>query len=238
MTPLHYATDGGLLSMVDKLIQSGAWTTKRNKFGETPLHLACGHGDMPTVKLLMDQTPGIVVNGGDNSGWTAMHRALTSGNDDSAEWLSSQPKVKVGVRDKHGRLPIHFAAAYASEAMLDSFSQRFPAQVWATDRFGYTLLHMAVVGANLPNISYLLDHFPDMDRNAQNKWGKQPLDYARHESIREMLLEKGFTNSAMHLEQRNPPEEGGFFNWVTQCVRFFHGMVIGEAKPSSLARNW
>lgn len=230
MTPLHYAADVGLVSMVDKLIQSGAWTTKRNRFGETPLHLACRRRNMSTVKLLMNHTSEIVVNGGDNSGWTAMHRALASGNRDPASWLSSQPTVKVGVRDKHGRLPIHFAAAYATEAVLDSLSRRSPAQVWATDHFGYTLLHMAVVGANLPNISYLLGHFPYMDRNAQNKWGKQPLDYADHEDIREMLLVKGFEHSAMHVEQRNQPEGEGFSDWVTQCVRFFHGMVIGNTR--------
>lgn len=201
MTPLHYATDYGMLSMVEKLIQRGASTSERNKFGETPLHVACGHGDMPIVKLLLNHTPKRVVNGQDCSGWTAIHRALTSGDDDLAEWFSSQSTVSVHVRDKHGRLPIHFAAAYASRTMLQSFSQRFPSQVWATDRFGYTLLHMAVVGANRPNISYLLNHFPDMDPNAQNKWGKQPLDYARHESIKDMLLENGFRHSATHVKQ-------------------------------------
>lgn len=134
-----------------------------------PLHLACGQVDIPTVNILMDYAPELVVNGRDGSGWMVMHCALTSGDDDLADWLSSQPVVAVGVRDKHGGLPAHFAAACAPIAMLDSFSRRFPSRVWATDHFGYTLLHMAVVGVNLPSISYLLGDVPDVDSNAQNK---------------------------------------------------------------------
>lgn len=80
--------------------------------------------------------------------------------------------MNVYASDKHGRLSIHLAGAYASAAMLDSFSWRFQSQVCATDCFDYRPLHKAVVGANLPNISYLLFHVLDVDRNAQNKWGK------------------------------------------------------------------
>jgi hypothetical protein len=53
---------------------------KKNKFGETPLHLVCKNknGSMERLEMIL-ATPNVDVNARDNNGWTALHEAIGAG---------------------------------------------------------------------------------------------------------------------------------------------------------------
>ena len=48
---IYRATRFGKLSIVDTLLERGASVNVRNKFGSTPLHLACEYGHHDIVKV-------------------------------------------------------------------------------------------------------------------------------------------------------------------------------------------
>ncbi|XP_055356034.1 LOW QUALITY PROTEIN: ankyrin repeat domain-containing protein 11-like [Paramacrobiotus metropolitanus] len=53
---------------------------RRDPKGETPLHVACRKGDMPTIRKLMEE--GVDVNAADYAGWTPLHEAANHGRED------------------------------------------------------------------------------------------------------------------------------------------------------------
>ncbi|KAK4108081.1 ankyrin, partial [Canariomyces notabilis] len=85
---------------------------EKTKDGETALHLAARKGHFRVLKLLASQSPVHVLNAKDKNGWTVAHRAISSGNDEMFLWLTKHPLIDLGLRDKHGRRPVAFAAAY------------------------------------------------------------------------------------------------------------------------------
>jgi len=58
---------------------------KKNKKGETPLHVACGKGLLDKVRQLLDE--GANPNTQDNAGWTPLHEVASCGRTEIAELL-------------------------------------------------------------------------------------------------------------------------------------------------------
>lgn len=71
-TPLHWAAEHGLYSIVAKLLDNGAAVDAADQFGRTPLHLAVPYTDV--AQLLIDA--GAEVNAADIFGRTPLHAAL------------------------------------------------------------------------------------------------------------------------------------------------------------------
>ena len=76
-TLLHSACNPGSHEVATLLLSLGAVVNARDCFDETPLHLACWHGNVDTVRLLLD-------HGAEDSlsheGLTAFHRACMNGH--------------------------------------------------------------------------------------------------------------------------------------------------------------
>ncbi|XP_046697552.1 ankyrin repeat domain-containing protein 31 isoform X1 [Silurus meridionalis] len=79
---------------------------KRNKFGETPLHLAVMKGDLQSVKDIIEV--GARVNLADNAGWTPLHEAALGHNCAIAETLL-KAGAKVNSVGYEGIMPLHDA---------------------------------------------------------------------------------------------------------------------------------
>ncbi|KAK4207907.1 ankyrin repeat-containing domain protein [Rhypophila decipiens] len=187
----------GVLSVVEALLKRGLSTEKKTKYGETALHLAAQQGHLQVVKLLASHSPSHVLNAKDNNGWTVSHRAITSGNQELFLWLANHPQVDLGLRDKHGRRPVAFAAAYGTLAMLKDVLSRRPGDITHKDSFGNTLFHMAALGSSTQNLSYLLQLAEEgqLDRPGINSWGRTVLDLAPTQGMADYLRDLGFEHS-------------------------------------------
>lgn len=127
-TPLHIAAALGDEHMVKLLLQKGANKDIRNHARRTPYDVAAenGHarlfdvlrlgdslcsaarkGEVRTILRLLEN--GASVNGGDQHGWTALHRACFKGRVDAVRVLLEKG-VDVDARDEEGYTALHCAA--------------------------------------------------------------------------------------------------------------------------------
>lgn len=209
---LHIAAKEGSFYTVERLLERGIDVHGLTPQGETVLHLAAANGHYRILKLLVANADPKLLNTKDqridprnpyangcsdsigSNGWTPLHLAVTSGNDDLVLWLIHHPWINLHIKDKHGRQAIAFAAAFGSKTMLQGFLSRDPAQFAHKDLFGNGLLHMASSGSNRENFDFLLslEVTPDL---GPNKWGNTIVDLAPTLAIDEHLHELGFVHS-------------------------------------------
>lgn len=198
---LHVAAREGVVPAVEGLLSRGVSASEKTKYGETALHLAASNGHLRVLKLLASKSPIHVLNAKDHNGWTAAHRAVTSGNEELVLWLIQQPNINLDLRDKHGRRATAFAAAYGTETMLKAFLERRPDDITHLDSFGNTLFHMAGTGSNQQNFSFLYSLYKQglVACPGANKWGKTVVDLAPTSDIEKYLRGLGFAHSERYL---------------------------------------
>ncbi|XP_022687854.1 BRCA1-associated RING domain protein 1-like isoform X1 [Varroa jacobsoni] len=85
---------------------SNSKMNKKNRLGETPLHVACKKGNLERVKELLTQ--GATPNTQDNAGWSPLHEVAQTGNIDIARLLIENG-AQVDVASECKTLPIHDA---------------------------------------------------------------------------------------------------------------------------------
>ena len=78
-TPLHIACRKSCqFSLVRSLLDCGAQAHKRDRIGQSPLHVACLNGSVATVRAILEAA-GLATEP-DNDLMTPMHAAAISGN--------------------------------------------------------------------------------------------------------------------------------------------------------------
>lgn len=159
-TPLHIAAGLGDEHMVKLLLHKGANKDIRNRLGKTAYDVAaeCGHtrlfdalrlgdnlcaaarkGELHTVQRLLEN--GALINGRDQHGWTALHRASFKGRADMARMLLDKG-VDVNARDEDGYGALH-CAAEAGQAEVIELLVKKGADVDARTNKGVTALQIA-----------------------------------------------------------------------------------------------
>lgn len=235
---LHVAVKEGSFAAVKQLLARGIEVDGLTSQGETVLHLAAAKGHYRIIQLLVAKANPDLLNAKDrridpknpyakplcstgSNGWTPLHLAVTSGNDDLVLWLINHPWINLNLKDKHGRQAIAFAAAFGSKIMLKSFLSRVPDQVSHKDSFGNSLLHMASLGSNRENFDFLfsLENAPYCGRN---KWGNAIVDLAPTLAMDEHLHELGF----LHSEERR-----------SSCLRVLDRRWMYESKVVALCHR-
>ncbi|KAB1212628.1 Ankyrin repeat and protein kinase domain-containing protein 1 [Morella rubra] len=127
-TPLHIAASLGDEYMVKLLLQKGANKDIRNRVGKTAydvaveygqnrlfdilrlgdsLCIASRKGEVRTIQKLLEN--GAAINGRDQHGWTALHRASFKGKVDAVRALLEKG-IDIGAKDEDGYTALHCAA--------------------------------------------------------------------------------------------------------------------------------
>jgi len=98
--------------------KGGGVDDKRNKFGETPLHVAAKKGEVSKVKELLGQ--GANANIPDAAGWYPLHEVAVSGKDGAVDIMSLliSHGATVDVFSGDGITPLHDAVMYGSKEQV------------------------------------------------------------------------------------------------------------------------
>ncbi|KAL0426643.1 UNVERIFIED_CONTAM: hypothetical protein Slati_2839100 [Sesamum latifolium] len=159
-TPLHVASFLGDEQMVKLLLHKGANKDVRNKSGKTAYDLAAenGHtklfdalrlgdnlavaarkGEVRTIIRLLEN--GASINGQDQNGWTALHRAAFKGRMDAARALIEKG-IDVNAKDEDGYTALHCAAESGQADVIELLVKK-GAEIEARTNKGVTALQIA-----------------------------------------------------------------------------------------------
>ena len=130
--PLHllastHADKAAAIECLHILLEHGALVDKRASNGSTPLHWACGNGNLDVAKILLEcgADPSCMTFTwfrdvfGKHSGQTPLHWAAESGHEDIVKMLADQAPWIVGSIDERGSTP---SALALREAKFDVHS--------------------------------------------------------------------------------------------------------------------
>lgn len=202
-TLLHYAVDLNFVKETEFLLNNGARILP-NFFGETALHLAAHHGNLPLIKMLYDSSKNQLqdsINNKSNNNVTPLQQALqscTCGNLENPQYL----EIVKFLIDKGAKLNNEDIFDAGSLELLTYLVEERKIPVTITRSDGKTLLHTAALfNAPAAMVNYLLKK--GLNPNAQDNAGEAPIAYLWIEDnsidVARLLLKAGAS-----LSQKNP----------------------------------
>jgi len=193
-TALLLAAQNGHTSTVEFLIRAGASLHTDDKTGATALIRAAQFGHVSTVEVLIQA--GASISDSNKNGSTALICAAQNGHDSTVEVLLRAPHCDPNAAMKTGETALMVASNYGHASTVEVLLKgryRVAANVNATDTYGHTALHAAVIGGHTPIVESLLlggagPNIPDA------QLGFTPLHFAAefgHDSCVDALLRFG-----------------------------------------------
>ena len=111
MCPLHYASMYNHAKMIEELVAyapDSILIDAVDRYGWTPLHCACQHGNMACVQALLQA--GADARIADKNGKTSLHVASCQARNQIIEVLVEHDPSMVNIVDNRGMTPVHDAA--------------------------------------------------------------------------------------------------------------------------------
>jgi hypothetical protein len=120
--PIHEAARDGDIKKVELLLkgQPDLVSSKEEKFGQTPLHIAAFNDRLDVAKLLLENKAD--VNAKAKNGSTPLHLAAAKGNKDMVEFLLAS-KADINALDNDGWSPMHSAVTWGHNDVADLLSK-------------------------------------------------------------------------------------------------------------------
>lgn len=150
----------------------------RNKYGETPLHVACRSGNLSRVSDIL-ASPNASINARDNNGWTALHEACSHGRTDC---------VKLLLAHRPRTIDNYFTPSSKHK------SNNNEVDIWAQGGEELlTPLHDAIRFGYLDIVSLLLDHLESTSvihralKDVRSKGGHSAIDMVETDEMSELL---------------------------------------------------
>ena len=116
--PIHDAARSGDVKTVETLLKEhpDLVSSKEEKYGQTPLHIAAFNNRVDVVKILIANKAD--VNAQANNGATPLHLAAAKGNKDIIELLLAN-KANIDAVDHDGWSPLHSAVTWGQKDVED-----------------------------------------------------------------------------------------------------------------------
>jgi ankyrin repeat protein/dienelactone hydrolase len=175
MTALHWAVYHDAAIEAKLLVEAGAKVESKNRYGVTPLALACQNGNDELVELLL--TKGADSNSSLPSGETALMTASRTGRPESVKSLLSHG-ADVNARERSDQTALMWAAAEGHAAVVEALIAA-GAEVNAKLPSEFTAFFFAVREGRSDIVRQLLDAGCDVNELLETKnpsrFGRDPL---------------------------------------------------------------
>ena len=156
-TPVHWAALESNVNMLEDLYKRGArFDAHSGHTGMTPLHYACSVGNLQVAQFLVC-TAGCATDARDTTGATPLMIAAQHNWPRVVFWLAQHSPDGLALADRDGDTALHWAGYKGALACLTLLVD-FGLSPLAPDRYGATVLHLAVARNCEPNVRWLLQH--------------------------------------------------------------------------------
>ena len=178
-TSLHWACHKNQLEIAKFLTSKPECSHEAgDKFGNLPLHLACGFsGNVELVRYLVEEA-GCDINAKGSNDYTSLHWACEKNQLEIVKLLASKPECNRECPDKFGNLPFHLACGFSGNVELVRYLvEEAGCDINAKGQSDYTSLHWAC-HKNQLEIAKFLTSKPECSHEAEDKYGNRPLHIA------------------------------------------------------------
>ena len=177
---IHYACTGGLLSLVQYLIEKQTIDKDIKGFRDkTPLHFSCENSHLSIVKYLISK--GVNIDAKDKDEQAPL---LNAKEPSIIEYLISNG-ANIETKDKEQRTLLHLACSNGNFNVVKYLVLDGKANIEAKDKGEQTPLHYASFYEQTDIVLFLI--FQGANINAVNKDRKRPFDLTKNEEIRNIL---------------------------------------------------
>ena len=176
-TPLHYASKGGRMNIIQHLItEQGCDPNALDNNGDLPIHIACLNGHLSATKyFITEQHCDPTCRG--QYGRTPLHYASRGGHINIIEYLITEQGCDPNALDNNGALPIHIACLCGHLSAMKYFINEQHCDPVIVDRSKRTILHIASYNGHIDIVRWLL-HDGRIDIMAKDKSGNTCIEKA------------------------------------------------------------
>ena len=161
-TVLHWAASGDDPEILQLLIRAGALVKAVNRYGATPLWLACVNGNARNIGMLLEA--GADANTVSLQGETALMAAARTGKADAVQVLLGRGADVNAKESWHGQTALMWAAAEGHPAVIHALVER-GAEVKARSNGGFTALLFAAREGQIAAVQALLKAGADLNES-------------------------------------------------------------------------
>jgi ankyrin repeat protein len=167
-TPLHKVSMRGHTDVASALLRYNADINQGNKKkgNITPLHIACGYGNISFVSLLLEHKP--IVNKMDDNGCIPLHVASEHGHQDVVELLLDRGAL-INIPNKNGSTPLYLSVQNGHTSTTESLIKH-KASVNQGNKKGTSPLYVACQKGYSELVNLLLKNNSTINKgNVDNK---------------------------------------------------------------------
>ncbi|XP_010260015.1 PREDICTED: ankyrin repeat-containing protein ITN1-like [Nelumbo nucifera] len=157
-TALFTAAEKGHLDVVTELLKYSTKesTSRKNRSGFNPLHIAASNGHHAIVQVLLDHDPELIKTVG-TSNSTPLATAASRGHTAVVNVLLSKDSSLLEISRSNGKNALHLSARQGYVDIVKALLEKDPQLARRTDKKGQTALHMAVKGTSSEVVRLLLE---------------------------------------------------------------------------------
>ena len=152
---IHYASQGGIISLVQKLIEQKNVDINIKGFcKKTPLQYACENGKLSIVEYLISK--GANANSKDINGNYVIHYASKGGLLPIVQYFIEQQNVDIDIKGYYEKIPLQYACENGHLQIAQYLISK-GANINIKDRREDHVIHYASKGGHLPVVQYLIE---------------------------------------------------------------------------------
>ncbi len=199
--PLNYAVERGHAECVGVLLEYGADPTVVSGHQPQPIHLACSHGKLDIVKLMVEKCGVGILQSHDREGGTTLHSSITSICSTNLIAYLVEKGVCINEGNTNGSTPLSSAIQHGNvHAVEELLKQKGDPLI--KDKLGYTTLHRAVFSERIEVFKKIAgsDAVHVMAKTADGE-GNYPIHHALKLSLHDMAVALLAITSEMFHDQ-------------------------------------